>query len=191
MIGLLFFLAIFVSCESHAPQHPFLWETILGRDAGDGIRIPLYTAKVARSWHSALSSHSVADTMLPLITFTIPTPHGDVLLTVHNFPYIQVEPVDQIKRWKEQFDELDLTTTSIQPQAFGGFCGLLFEGSGRISEEKISVIGWSMHTLQTMRCDFADYTIKAKGAIDAISYAKQEILQFGQSFRLIEEIPCS
>ena len=50
----------------------------------------------------------------------------------------------QIMRWKRQFEQLDPATTSVKPQAFSGFVGYLFEGTGILSGETKTVLGWAM-----------------------------------------------
>lgn len=175
------------------------WQQIQGRDMGDGQRELIYRAKVPSDWQRIDSQGSVVDTMKPLCTYTIPTPFGDVALTIHNFPDLRIPPLSQIERWTRQFDEPDLASAVTTPQAFGGFAGLHFEGSGLMRGERTTIIGWAMQLAgqhaQSLHGDAhekqksADYTLKVKGAQAAVSYVKEEILLFALSFGLIDEIP--
>lgn len=189
------------------------YSQICGRDADNSMERPaIYRAKVPGNWQridpSALES--ITDTMKPLCEFLIVENQQQIRITIHNFPSDSAEnriPAQaQVARWKRQFSQLDPETVSITPEAYHGFTGLQFEGTGTMNGEVITVLGWAMqiatehysalqwhigqmqdaNSLKQMQ---ADYTIKAKGPREHLKKHKQAIIAFARSFELIEEIP--
>jgi len=204
---LLFSILLLVSCGQTNVAPAPVYQHIQGRDdapsTGQIIRRPVYRARIPDSWirKDPQAKESIADTMRPLVEFLIPTPQGEVRLTVHNFPYDHMEeripPAAQIARWRQQANLEDPLNTREDFRAHDGFAGICLEGDG--------LIAWAMQLCpEHFRCLQqpgppeqtrylrqlrADYTIKATGPEEAIHYAKTELINFSDSFQLIQEIP--
>lgn len=218
-IQFLFFLGIIsIGCAENPSRMIHNTQQIAGRDDGTHAfsRPALYRAKVPESWRrlDPKSSTSIVDTTKPLCEFIIEEKDkADIRITVHNFPSEgpedRIPPNAQVARWKRQFTDLDLTTASLLPQSYGGFSGLLFTGTGRLANEFVTMMAWTMqiapehystlsfhmtlsqtpdqkHFWKQMR---ADYTIKALGPSTLMSKYRREIVAFAKSFELIQEIP--
>ncbi len=194
-------LLMLTSCGTTSPIPSTQWREISGRD--DSTQ-PIYRANVPLHWkqNNPLPSHSasalLSDTTVPIAEFTF----EGIRITIHSFPAETLEsrvpPIAQINRWKRQFDELYPASVSISPQAFSGYVGLLFEGSGLMKQKETMVMGWSlqlaadhfrtlnrrMGTLQKR----ADITIKATGPRDLMAQYQREIIAFARSFELIDEV---
>lgn len=171
---------------------------------------PVYALQVPSDWICQdRASDWMRDTTKPICELFIQDAEGRIRITIHNFPSLKMEdripPMAQILRWKRQLTNIDQTTLEIIPQAYAGFVGFLFMGSGMLKEEPSAVMGWSMQIapehyraltkmfglsgdpyFQQMQ---ADYTIKATGSKRLIKKYKQAIIAFARSFELIEEIP--
>lgn len=220
---LLFLSVVIFGCAEDNSKAAYPIQQISGRDEGIKKnsayhRSPIYRAKVPSNWKrkDPDPSESIVDTTKPLCEFIIDDGNGErVRITVHNFPSESSEeripPNAQVARWKRQFTDLDLTTLSLKPQAYGGFSGVLFEGSGTLADEPVTMMAWTMqlaqehysalsfhlslsrspeerHSLKQMR---ADYTIKAVGPRTLMIKHHRDIVAFGHSFELIQEIPLS
>ncbi len=145
----------------------------------------------------------------PYVLFFI----GDIKITIHNFPADSSEkripPSAQVERWKRQFAVLNPLESFSTPQAYAGYFGLQFEGTGVISEIPTTTLAWAMQMdprhysnltakqqyhpkekgyLQQMA---ADYTIKAMGPPESMAEHRDAIVNFAHSFELIQEIPAS
>ncbi len=194
------------------------WQEISGRDEErtdfalsqidlpEMQRLPIYRAKVPANWnrHDPAFDESISDTMKPLCEFKIASANGDVRITIHNFPSGSLEgripPSAQIARWKQQFEQLDLTNIITIPCARGGFSGLYFEATGEMHGTKKTVMGMSMqmaaehyqnlqdHNSKNVQRR-ADYTIKVQGSPASIEEHRKDLHSFSNSFELIEEIP--
>lgn len=199
LINTLFFLA---ACSA-PPQNVEQKVEIFGRDTGNPTeRSPLYTISVPDGWRITTSLNSVADTKLPLIELSYEENEQTIRLTIHNFPYtsfdLHIPPQAQIARWKKQFDTL--TTGEITPQAFAGFVGFSFFGSGE-GKEHTAVLGWALQLapehekmLATTPLKFdkqmrSDVTIKATGPLDLIEKEQENIKTIARSFELITPLP--
>lgn len=189
-------------------------QEIFGRDNS---QLPLYQVKVPKKWKNQIQSAlSLEDTTKPLCEFIIQNNEhdsdteksmGQIRITIHNFPSEsiteRIPPNAQIARWKRQLTKMDPNSLSVEPQAFGGFVGFLFEGTGLLSEDPTTILGWIMQIApehyralnrpgkdvnyrKQMR---ADYTLKAVGPKQLIEKYKDEIIVFARSFELIQEIP--
>lgn len=224
MQKIIFFLLITSLCISCSDQPNILnssLQEIAGRDDGkesngEYTRSIIYRGQLPLHWRrcNPSRSESIGDTTKPLCEFIIEDEGAEeVHITIHNFPTTKLEeripPEAQIARWKRQFTELDLTTLAVIPQSYGGFAGLLFEGSGIQKEKHTTVIAWAMQlapehysTLSFLLSTIyssqkqeyfrqmrSDYTIKAVGPTALMKKHRQAILGFAHSFELIEEIP--
>ncbi len=199
MYLIVYLLFILTSCNTSS--HDTIMTSICGRDPSHPL---IYRIKVPPTWehHTPLPDESLADTTKALCEFVI---DKQINITIHNFSSESIEqriPSEaQISRWKRQFSNLDQNLTSTTPQAFSGFKGLLFEGSGILNGIPQSVMGWSMQIapihyrslthsqiphFQEMR---ADITIKAVGPTSIIDHYRDEIFRFARSFELSEAIP--
>lgn len=177
------------------------WQVIASRDRGNADeRMPLYRALVPDSWSrkDPQPSESILDTMLSNCEFFV----DEIRLTIHTFPFeneeSRIPPQAQIARWKKQLKEPDLLSMQIVPEVHGGFIGLLFEGEGQLNERQEMIMGWSMQLAPEYCQKFvgekhhakkADYTIKAVGPSRTLNQHRQDIVQFAQSFELIDELP--
>jgi len=205
--------------DSTAPYpHPYTTQEFQGRDTGlpPYQRHWIYRAKVPVHWVRVvpLSTESLLDTMKPLSEFLIKDDAGtgQVKIAIHNFPSdhlnARIAPMAQILRWKKQFSSLDPTSEQLIPQAFGGFSGFLFVGSGTLSgQENLSMmLAWTMQIYpehyQSLSLAFpgnegfdrvrqmrADYTLKVTGPKQLVEKNREAIMSFATSFELIHEIP--
>ncbi len=216
---------VLTSCASDGDSKKLALLTqqeIQGRDEGGTsppyARPSTYRIKTPVGWvrKDPLQEESIVDTTKALCEFTIPNDEGgQVRITIHSFPSESIEeripPRAQIARWKRQFTELDASTMLVIPQAYSGFSGLLFEGSGVMNESQTAVMGWSMqvapehYSTLTLklgmsrtpeeRCSLrqmrADFTIKAVGPKYLVDKHRRSIMAFARSFELIEEMPAS
>lgn len=210
----LFFLIFIGLCscsEQDSTVSSFNRIEIQGRDNGNLKRSFIYRAKVPKDWIVKLPvpEDSIADTTKAIADFFIVQEDQKIRIAVHNFPTQSMEervpPVAQISRWKRQFQELDPTSIFMIPQAFGGFHGLLFEGTGDMKGERVSILGWSLQIAsqhyqalsrssdQNLAAKFrqmrADVTIKAVGPENLMQKKRDEIVTFARSFQLIDDIP--
>lgn len=201
---LIFLLFFSVSCERFPSKTQDVeWKDIRGR-----VEKKLYRAKVPKSWkEETVSEGLLADTTKPLLKWTINSHSTPIQVTVHNFPRNigapPIPPNAQIERWKRQFDLLDPTTVSVEPESHGGFVGLIFQGEGEIENKKCMIIGSSMILGKELEDELtffikknliqkemlADYTIKATGEREMLPSKKEEIMGFITSFELIEDLP--
>ncbi len=196
----------FSSCSNGESVENSRWQNIRGRDDKTNPRAPIYRAKIPLAWilNDLHRNESITDTTKPLCELLIKEDQESIRITIHNFPVSnfneRIPPAAQIARWKRQFDFLDPTTIAVTPQAFGGFCGVVFEGRGQIQGLEVAVMGWSMqlgsehyyalNQLSSLSKQMqADYTIKAVGNPELIEKHREAILAFARTFELIEEIP--
>lgn len=180
---------LFTGCSQPPSPPSSSWKIIEGRKS-----TPLYKIKIPNDWVSIASSSPLSDTRTPLASYQIPTQEGALFLTIHNFPDIHIPSYAQIERWKKQFTDLDETSLVLQPEAFGGFSGFYWEGSGKMDDKETTVLAWSMQ-LDPKLSQFltgegqSDFTIKVKGPKAAIDQVKENIIYTARSFGLIDEIP--
>lgn len=199
-------LILFACSKNEQQTSSASWQRIYGRD--ENAHGPLYQVKAPLKWIRCdpILKESLHNTMEPLCEYKINDSEGDpIRISIHNFPSKHLEdripPSAQIARWKQQFDYLDPISVVITPQAFGGFSGFLFEGSGILKGKRTTVIGWSMQLTPELyrrleqNDNFvdndqmrSDYTIKAQGDPNLIAKYKQSIIAFGRSFELIRPI---
>lgn len=185
-------------------------QTIAGRNEGEG-RHPIYRAQAPISWirHDSLSEDTLTDTTKPLCEFVIMEKDDILRIAIHNFPTDQISeripPEAQVARWQRQFESLDKIHSLTIPQSFSGYSGLLFIGEGKMHEQNVAVLGWSLQlapehyrNLQqnaTHKSIFlyrqmrSDVTIKAIGPVHLVQKHKQAIIDFARTFELIKEIP--
>ncbi len=207
-------LCVVLTCCNRPESPPSTnWQEIAGRAlyADSNTRFPIYRAKVPLEWKKKIpvENEPLLDTTQALITYTIEEDGKEIRITVHNFPTEKIEqripPQAQITRWKKQFEQLDLPTVSIQPQAFSGFSGFVFEGEGRMQGKETTMMGWTMQLApehfralgyphhakeQALYNQMqADYTIKIVGDPDLVKKHKQELVAFAHSFEFIHDIP--
>jgi hypothetical protein len=186
-------------------------QKITGRNDDETLlRTLIYQVKTPKYWerHDPVAAQSIIDTTLALCEFKLKEGSNEIRITIHNFPSDNLEeripPIAQINRWKKQLDTLDHSTLNIIPVAHGGFSGLFIEVAGIVKSQEIKILAWSMqlypehyrnlsssdpakhHHFKQMR---ADYTIKAMGPPALIDRNKRDIVNFADSFELIEEIP--
>lgn len=197
----LFLLLItLVSCST-SPKEDIVLHSICGRDAAHTL---IYRIKAPAAWehHPPSSDESLTDTTKALCEFMI---DKQIRITIHNFPSESLEkripPEAQISRWRRQFSFLDPNATVISLQAYSGFKGLLFEGSGMLNGSKQTMMGWSMQLapvhyralthLNLLNLDQlrSDITIKAVGPSEIMEQYRDQIIRFARSFELIEAIP--
>jgi len=190
-----------MSCTSQSEKSVTAWQEICQRDDGDLSRISLYRMKIPSEWvRQDPSTHeSLTDTTKANCTFTWNTPAGPIMITIYSFPYHDVNqrvpPEAQIARWKRQFQRLDIE--QVTPQAFSGFSGLLFEGSGQLDSEDKTMMGWTMgispmYTARLRAPELvhtrADWTIKIVGPANVMALYRSELFATARTFELIKEI---
>lgn len=175
-------------------------EEICGRERPS---LPIYRVKAPLSWRRQNPSpeESLIDTTKSLCEFYLSEGEETIRVTIHNFPSRKIEdripPAAQITRWKKQFANLEPTTVFVTPQAWGGFAGFLFEGSGLINDAPVSMMAWSMQLAWEHYRNLyeaspqirADFTVKATGSKEMMKKYRKAIIDFARSFELIEEIP--
>jgi hypothetical protein len=186
------FLTLICGCSQDPPRSPAdSWQQIACRDEH---YTPLYRAKIPAGWLLKKVEGSLEDTTKPNCEFLI---DGSIRLTVHTFPFThsngRIPPAAQLFRWKQQFEFLDPMRTQVTSQAHGGFTGLFLEGNGTQNGKDTAILAWSMQLgseyNQVPPLLKADYTIKVLGPPEKIAIHRKEILQFANSFELIEELP--
>ena len=213
LIPLIIFISFF-GCDPQPSSPKTSWKEIAGRDEAaeqQAIRrYPVYRAKVPLAWKriDPLVTESNQDTTKPLVEYVILEGSSSISITIHNFPSEKIEeriPTQaQVARWKRQLSDSD-DNIVILPEAYGGFSGYRFSGSGKLKDEEVSVLGWAMQLapehyrrLQTQGKDEekhffnqmrSDYTIKAVGPSSMVSEHAPDIVAFAHSFELIQEIP--
>lgn len=200
----------FQGCSSESPvSKPFKWEILNGRKEGE-FTMPIYRVKVPIDWtrRNDLPPAEANDTTMALAEFFIHDLNHSIKITIHNFPTDNIEqriaPNFQIKRWEGQFQTINPEQINITPQAFSGFSGLFFQGTGLMDHQPTTVLGWSMqiapshyqsllypssekdYQYRQMRSDF---TIKVIGPADLVQKHFRSLTSFARSFELIEEIP--
>jgi len=201
---------LFSGCWDVRNQDGAILVEVPGRDAEHDeqhARYPVYRASVPPSWKPIYpnAGSSNVNTMLPLLSFDL----GDVKIHVHNFPSESIDqripPPAQVERWKRQFSEIFPFTMTTKRKSRAGFVGLYFQAEGLLQGREQMMVGWAMSIdprhysrlvlpgtqkekefYKQMR---ADYTIKAVGKREALSKRLDEIVRFGNSFELIQEIP--
>lgn len=188
-------------CERPEPTPPPM-QILEGRElTSENTRLPLYRARIPERWHKVElhPTTSTADTTVPIGRWTI---DQEITITVHTFPFRQLEqritPRAQVARWKQQFSRIDQLSVQVQDAAWGGFSGLMFQGTGTLQGREQTMIAWSMHLfpahakrVMLQRPDsplLADYTIKAVGPCHKMRLCLPEIIAFAQSFHLAEEL---
>jgi hypothetical protein len=161
----------------------------------------IYHTKIPRDWISRdpLLTESIFDTTKALHEFFIVEGNENIRITIHNFPTDheneRIPPQAQVFRWKRQFETLEPSTLSTEPQSFGGFVGLRLIASGLMHQKPTMMIAWSMQLAPQHRQMLhhkqmlADYTIKAIGPKDLMEKYQTKIISFARTFELIEDIP--
>lgn len=202
------------SCHNRHPKEDNSateMQVVMGRNDEQGGRFPVYRVKAPDNWirRDPLPDESLIDTKKALCEFFILDADKSIHIVLHNFPSRSPEdripPAAQTTRWQGQFDSLDPLDTSLQPQSFSGYSGLLLTANGIMKGETTMVLGWGlqlpmehyraltlMATPQNRRLYEqmrADVTIKATGPRSLMEKHKKSIIAFAHTFELIEEIP--
>lgn len=170
---------------------------ICGRDEHHTL---IYRVKSPKEWKIVHpeKNEDLSDSRKSLCEFLIQDELAEIKITIHNFPSKSLEeripPLNQIMRWKKQFEKLDQESVTITPQSYAGFTGLLFEATGFLNGEIQTMICWSMQIakehyriLENEQMK-ADYTIKIVGLKELVKDKTSEIIKFARSFELIHEI---
>jgi hypothetical protein len=205
--------------SSSINQTSYKIREISARDDGvNKTRPTIYRAKIPSDWicKDPELNISLSDTTKSICELFILNANDNdqkIRITIHNFPSLnpddRIPSTAQIARWKKQFSQLDPSSISIISQSFAGFSGQLFEGSGLLNGEEISIMAWSMQLaqehysilslkLQLLQANIekqkiaqmkSDFTIKATGPKALMEKHRRDIFAFARSFELIEEIP--
>lgn len=203
MNRLIVIILLLCGCTDASPRKLEGWTTLQGRTDQQ-----VYRIKAPQEWqYNPPILETIHDTTKPIGEFIITQDSKTISITIHNFPSQteedRIPPMAQIQRWQRQFTHLESMNTT--PQAFGGFVGQLFEGSGIFKDSDSTMLAWSMqlapehylvlkypHTAQEL-AQFplwrADITIKAIGPSDLVAQYQQAIVEFARSFELIHSIP--
>lgn len=169
---------------------------------------PLYRMRAPKSWiqRDPIPNESLTDTTKAICEFIIRESDEMIRIAIHNFPsetlQERIPPEQQIFRWKNQFELLIPESSTIIPQAFSGYSGFLFEGTGILKGKSIMMLSWALQVApehyQTLvhysqipneKSMRADVTIKAVGPLPLMKKYREAIIAMGRSFELIEEIP--
>ena len=206
-VVIIFFIltSVLFGCNSDSKNNPQgTWQEISGRDEQNST---IYQVRVSESWKriDPTNREALQDTTRPICEFHITDGQETIRIAIHNFPSKQasdrIPPASQVARWKRQFEKLDLTTVAINPQAYTGYSGLLFEGSGQLAGQPTTVMAWSMQlapelyrhlAIDESSLSFqkrADFTIKAQGSKTLLVKYREEIIAFARSFELKDPIP--
>ena len=203
-LSIIFFFLF--ACSSSPLPLSENWQNIEGRDNGDGNRKAIYQVQVPQDWQRIDSTGSIVDSRIPLCTYIIDTPEGQIDIHIHNFPYEieqpRIPPQAQVQRWKEQLKDGKTESFIEFPYGHGGFAGICFSGVGLINNVERQVVAFAMQLdyLHYMKLKqkkdnssyyhqmAADYTIKISGTPEAVKRYEEEIFCFARSFELIDEI---
>jgi hypothetical protein len=204
-IFIIFFTIFLASCNHPTPKKNMPWQTLQARNTENSLLRPsIYRIQTPHHWtqKNPKENESIQDTQLPIAEFFI-NDTEKIRITIHTFPITTTTPsipsLAQVQRWKNQFESLDLLSTTISKISQGGFYGLLFEGQGITDGKRTSVLAWSMqlasfysHALDKENNEWnsykkADYTIKAIGPTELMQKHRDAIIQFAHSFEMIEE----
>ena len=178
---------------------------------------PIYRARIPSEWirRDPLPEEQLADTTKAICEFIIYRPGSEDLIriTIHNFPSDKIEdripPSAQIARWQRQFELLLPHCSNKTAQAFSGYLGLMFIGSGILNGKETTMVGFSMQlapehyrtlshplALESSPIDAetrlqmrSDVTIKAVGPKQSMNEHQDAIINMARSFELIDEIP--
>lgn len=195
-------LLLLSSCETQTADKQF-YTPIQARDTGNSSERPfLYRIALPSNWETKADHKSVQDTMLPIAEFVYHDNHGDIRLTVHNFPYVsqdqRIPPEAQLARWKKQLDPLNEQLTT--RQAFAGFVGLHLWAEGYLQNTLSAMSAWSMQLAPELDRELmhtkgfdpqtrSDITIKATGPLRLMEEKQEEIASIARSFELITPLP--
>lgn len=169
-----------------------------------------YRIRAPQTWvrRDPLPDESLLDTTKPLCEYLIVEGSNIIRIAIHNFPYTtadqpRIPPIAQATRWQNQIDKLFPHLSSIRPQSFSGYVGVLFTGVGIQKEKEIMVLGWALQVAPehfislkpkiddpktpNFKQISADVTIKAVGPRTLMEQHENEIIAFARSFELIEE----
>lgn len=208
-ISLLLFFVFSCSDSSQHSQQDLSWHQINGRNSSE-----IYRVHAPSEWKKLNPgvTEFLEDTTKPICTYLIHEDAKQAIITIHNFPSVddtRIPPRAQVTRWMYQLQPQEANAMNIIPQAFSGFVGLRFEGSGLKDNEPVMVLAWAMELasehflslsseLQRVKNDQeaeeiyerrASYTIKAIGPESIISKHRQKLIAFARSFELIKELP--
>lgn len=170
----------------HEPEH---FQTRKENFSGRHKDAHIYHAEVPLHWERIDTLAELTDTKIPICSYKI----GDDILTLHNFPYAQLEqripPEAQIKRWQDQIPK---GIYDITPLSNGGFGGFRLEAAN----ENKGMIAYAMQLTPVIFRSFsenetdlkADYTIKFTGNLDSIELNRKDVDAFALSFEFIAPI---
>lgn len=192
-------MAALMGCQEAAERPVF--HQLLGRGSAYSSRELIYQMQAPAHWQKIETAGLAVDSREPLAEFLV---EEGVRLAVHNFPRMPkssgIPPRAQVERWKRQFDRYDEESSSVEPQSFSGFTGLLFHGRGRIGTEEVAVMAWAMEPAAAYRIALdrvegevacqrrADVTIKVVGSPALVDKNFEEIMAAARTFEWIEEI---
>lgn len=192
------FLLLISGCQNSSTERG-IWIDIPERSPQQEM---IYRVNMPTTWEkkSFNRDESLEDTKKPNAEFFIREGRSFIRITIHTFPFqgleTRIPPQAQIARWKQQLEPIDPLSYSSSSCSHGGFSGLFFEGEGTHENQRVKVIGWSMQLaplflphLPEGLTKRADYTIKASGPPSLIDKYRKEIIHFGNSFELIDELP--
>ena len=207
---IIFILILFILTACNKPSSTKLIlnrQFIAARDEGQSMERPfIYQAFVPINWvrKDPLGSESISDTTKSNCEFYIHDNGETIRITIHTFPILEnhrIPPQAQISRWKKQFDEMDALESHVNTESHGGFIGLVLEGKGQYQGKETKMMGWSMQLASKYEQQLnqgkqpldhfkrADYTIKAIGSPELMDRHRSDLIQFAQSFELIDELP--
>lgn len=180
----IFWIFCFFLVGCHEVEHPNTKKELF---SGRHKKTEIYHADVPFHWERVETLTDLTDTKTPICSYKI----GDDILTLHNFPYTEIEnripPEAQIKRWQDQIPH---GIYDITPLSNGGFGGFRLEST---NEEK-GMIAYAMQLTPVIFRSFndpdlkADYTIKFTGNLDSIDLNRRDIDAFALSFEFIAPI---
>jgi hypothetical protein len=198
-----------VSKNTHSkPLKP--WHLIRGRSSTDSLAPFIYRLRLPIGWQCMPKEAFFLDTREPIAVVHKEAKEGEVIITIHNFPFEHVQerisPDAQLVRWRRQLKQFNELSSDTCLQAFSGYHGLLFEGSGVLENgEEEAILAWALklgdepyYSIKEHEDSLdnilyknllSDVTIKARGPKQLIEKWREEIISIARSFETIEELP--
>lgn len=201
VIYYLFFLIFFVSCET-TDQWEYQTLAIPGRNGQ-----LIYEIDFPKNWGASITNNeSIDDTTLSLCHLILNENNEKITLAIHNFPTKSIDdriPIKaQILRWINQLEQNEEIKNDEKNESFGGFCGIKYQGVGKIKGIKQKMIAWAMelpeetyhqlnfssHSKEKLLQMRSNYTLKVLGPEALVNKHQQTIEKIARSFRLIDDL---
>lgn len=156
----------------------------------------IYRVKLPSYWVEVEEEGNLKDSTKAIKKYKI----ENITIAIHNFkvdPSLpKIKPVDQINRWLKQFNSDEKIHHNLKERSRNGYVGYLLEATQNdkgliaLAMELDKEHLYNLLSKQSDKTDemASDFTIKATGPKNEMIKHKQEILEFMNSFELIEEL---